>query len=71
MCAMATTKKSATKATNPRAKGREAVLVRFEPSQVKALRAEAFRRAAARGSGKPDASEVVREAVAEWMKRNT
>ena len=37
--------------------------------QWAALRAEAFKRAAARGSAKPDTSEVLREAVDAWMKR--
>jgi len=50
-------------------KGLRLVGVRFDPKQVAALRAEALRRAAARGSGQVDVSEVVREAVALWLKQ--
>jgi hypothetical protein len=39
------------------------------PTQEKALREEAFRRAMERGSRKPDASEVLREVLDEWLKR--
>ncbi len=52
------------------AKGLMLVGVRLEPRQAQAIRAEAFRRAAARGSGKPDASEIVREALEAWLKGN-
>ena len=73
MRAMAPTSKkpSKTAAANPRKKGLQRVLFSIEPGQAKALRLEAFRRAAARGSGKPDASELVREAIADWLKRKT
>lgn len=40
------------------------------PEHVKALRAEAARRAAARNSGKPDASEVLREVLDAWLKKS-
>lgn len=63
----------ATRTGAPRArtrkKGLEKAMFRLEPEQLEALRREALRRAAERGSMKPDASEVVREAVAAWMKR--
>jgi hypothetical protein len=39
------------------------------PEHDKALADEAFRRAASRGSRKPDASEVLREILDDWMKR--
>lgn len=39
------------------------------PDQLGVLQAEAMERAKARGSFKPDASEVLREALAEWIKR--
>jgi hypothetical protein len=39
------------------------------PEHVKALRAEATQRAADRLSGKPDASEVLREVLDAWVKR--
>lgn len=52
-----------------RKKGLEKVLVRLEPRQAQALRAEAFRRAQERGKGQPDASEVLREALDEWLRR--
>jgi hypothetical protein len=45
-------------------------MFRLEPEQLEALRREALRRAAERGSMKPDASEVVREAVAAWLRRS-
>lgn len=57
------------KPVNPRAKGLKPVVVRLEPAQIQALKAEALRRATDRGSMKPDASELVREALAAWMKR--
>lgn len=41
-------------------KGLEKVMVRLRPEQAAALRAEAFRRAAA-SFARPDASEIVRE----------
>jgi len=72
MRAMAPTSKKPpanTAASNPRRKGLKRVLFSIEPGQAKALRLEAFKRAAARGSGKPDASELVREAIAEWLAR--
>jgi hypothetical protein len=57
------------KAKNPRAKGLKPVVVRLEPAQIAALKAEALKRANERGSMKPDASELVREALALWMRR--
>lgn len=45
------------------------VLVSIEPDQHEALKAEAMRRAAARGTLRPDASELVREALAAYLKR--
>jgi hypothetical protein len=38
--------------------------------QLKALRAEALRRAAEAGSGRPDASALVREALDAWLAKN-
>jgi hypothetical protein len=43
--------------------------VTISPEQERALREEAFRRALAVGSGKPDASEVLREVLDEWLKK--
>jgi hypothetical protein len=51
-----------------RAKGFEKAMFRLEPGQLQALRREALRRAGERGSMKPDASELVREAVEAWLK---
>lgn len=62
-------KKTVTKPPNPRAKGLKPVMVRLEPKQIVALKAEALRRATERGSMKPDASELIREALDAWMKR--
>lgn len=62
-------KKTVTKPPNPRAKGLKPVMVRLEPTQIAALKAEALRRATERGSMKPDASELVREALASWLKK--
>jgi hypothetical protein len=39
------------------------------PAHVEALRAEAMKRAAARGAGRLDASEVLREVLDAWLKR--
>lgn len=39
----------------------------FTPEQAEVLRREAYRRAEARKSRKPDESEVVREAVDLWI----
>lgn len=41
----------------------------IDPEQLDALRAEATRRMVERKTGRPDASEVLREALASWMKR--
>ncbi len=65
----AAAKRTAAGPTNPRAKGLQRLVVRLEPAQVQALKAEALKRAQAIGSMKPDASELVREAVAAWLKR--
>lgn len=66
---MASTKKGAGK-VNARRKGLEKAMFRLEPEQLEAVRREALRRAVERGSMKPDGSEVVREALAEWMRRH-
>lgn len=42
----------------------------LEPGQVESLRAEAIRRLDLSRSSRPDASALVREAVAEWLKKN-
>lgn len=49
--------------------GRVRVFVSMDKQHLAALRAEAFRRAAAADSGRPDVSEVVREALDAWVKR--
>jgi hypothetical protein len=41
----------------------------LDVEQVDALRHEALRRATEKRNMKPDASELVREAVAAWLKR--
>ena len=56
--------------SNRQKKGLEKVMYRLEPGQIRALRSEAFRRAQERGSGRPDASEVLRELVDVWMSRS-
>lgn len=48
-------------------KGMKLAAYRMRPEQIAALRKEALKRAAARDSGKPDASELVREAVDQWL----
>ncbi len=58
------------KPVNPRKKGLKAVTYRMEPAQIDALQREALKRAQERGSFKPDASELVREGVAEWLRRH-
>jgi hypothetical protein len=45
------------------------VMFKMDPQQLAALRAEATRRMADRGAGLIDTSELVREAVAAWLKR--
>lgn len=69
MRAMARKATEQEKPKNPRAKGLKPVVVRLEPAQIAALKAEALRRANERGSMKPDASELVREALAAWLVR--
>lgn len=54
---------------NPRGKGLEKAMFRLEARQLQAIRHEALRRAAERGSMKPDGSEIVREAVEAWLKK--
>ncbi len=67
---MAARKKAA--ATPARKVGPRSGLVRvmfsIDLAQLRALQAEALRRAKERGSFKPDASEIAREAFAKWMK---
>jgi hypothetical protein len=62
-------KRTPEKPMNPRAKGLKPVVVRLEPVQITALKVEALRRAQKIGSIRPDVSELVREAIAKWMKR--
>jgi hypothetical protein len=50
-------------------KGHVKVTHMFTPEQAQALRDEAYRRAQAKGSRKPDESEIVREAVDLWIAR--
>lgn len=69
MPAMAARRSASEKPKNPRAKGLERMMVRLEPSQIAALKREALRRANERGSMKPDASELVREALVLWLRR--
>jgi hypothetical protein len=54
----------------PPKKGLKLAGIRLRPDQIKALQLEAIRRAAVRGSMKPDASEVVREAVDAWLAKH-
>ena len=42
-------------------------MFRLEPEQLQALRREALRRAAGRASTKPEASELMREALQIWL----
>lgn len=48
-------------------KGLKLASYRLRPEQIEALRKEALRRAMAGKPGKPDASELVREAVDAWL----
>ncbi len=48
-------------------KGLKTAAYRLRPDQIVALRREATRRAAEHDSGKPDASELVREALDAWL----
>ena len=45
----------------------ERAVVYLEPEQLRALRVEAAKRVQAAGTGRIDASAVVREIVAAWM----
>lgn len=54
---------------NRRKKGLEKFTVRLEPAQIEALRSEARKRAQEKGTLAADASAIVRELVAAWMKR--
>jgi len=51
-------------------KGLKLAAYRMRPDQIAALRREALKRAVARESGKPDASELVREAVDLWLAKH-
>ncbi len=51
-------------------KGMKLAAYRMRPDQIAALRREALKRAVARESGKPDASELVREAVDLWLAKH-
>ncbi|HYG70113.1 MAG TPA: hypothetical protein VD838_20730 [Anaeromyxobacteraceae bacterium] len=70
---MAAAARKAKPATPTRKVGPRSGLTRatfsIELEQLAALQAEAMKRAQERGSLKPDASEVVREAIASWMAR--
>jgi hypothetical protein len=50
-------------------KGLVKAMFSVEPRQLEALRAEATKRMVERGRGRLDASEVVREAIALWLRR--
>ena len=43
----------------------------ISPEQDRALREEAFKRAMERGSRKPDASEILREVLDEWLAKRS
>ncbi len=43
------------------------VMFTLSPAQLERLRVEAMRRALARGSGKPDASALLREIIDAWL----
>lgn len=49
--------------------GHMKVLFAITPAQHETLKAEAMRRAQARGTLRPDASELVREALDAWIRR--
>ncbi len=51
-------------------KGLRPALYRLRPDQIAALRREALRRAVERDSGKPDASEVLRELLDAWLAKS-
>jgi hypothetical protein len=55
---------------SPLWKGLEKATYSLTPEQVRLIRAEALRRASAAGSGRPDASALVREAVDAWLAKN-
>lgn len=69
MPTMAARKSASEKPKNPRAKGLERVMVRLEPAQIAALKAEALSRAQKAGSVRGDVSELVREALVLWLRR--
>lgn len=48
-------------------RGHKLAAYRMRLDQIEALRTEALKRAADRKSGKPDASEIVRDAVDAWL----
>lgn len=48
-------------------KGLKLAGVRLRPDQLAALRREAMKRAEARGSVRPDQSEIIREAFDLWL----
>ncbi len=50
-------------------KGLKTAAYRLRPDQIEALRREALRRALSGKPGKPDASELVREALDAWLSK--
>lgn len=51
-------------------KGMKTAAYRLRPEQIEALRQEALRRALGGKPGKPDASELVREAIDLWLSKH-
>lgn len=63
-------KKKAAVDVSPNADPLETVPYRVRRSQRQKLVAEAVRRASARGAGRLDASEVLRELIDEWLDKH-
>jgi Arc/MetJ-type ribon-helix-helix transcriptional regulator len=56
---------------SPMFKGYQKVTVSLPPEQATALKQEALRRAFTAGGARPDAGEIVREALDAWLAKNT
>lgn len=55
---------------SPAFKGYQKVMISLTPEQNAALKREALRRALEAGVGRPDAGEIMREALDAWLQKN-
>ena len=69
--ARATFQRMAARTEAPKARtATKAVQVRLEEAQIQAVRQAALERASQRGTARADVSEIIREAINEWIARH-